>query len=286
MLRATILQSTHRFAEARADLDLLLSIDRHNAQALLTRATVLQVQGNFDEAKKSCAQLYGIATDLIVRTCLASASNVSGGARASYASLKSALKSSTQAAPDVQIWALTLLAEMASRMGNTAAAEMHFKDAFSLTRTDSYLLGAYADFLLNAGRYTAVVALLKDQTRADALLLRYALALDALRAPEALHAVSILRDRFEASLLRGDTVHQREQSRFELQLMKNPTRALQLAQANWMVQKEPADARILLEAAVGAADKSAAQPLLAWLSASGMEDVTLDRLKIALAKLP
>ena len=43
MLRATVLQSTHRFTEALADLDQLLKNDRRNGQAWITRATVLQV---------------------------------------------------------------------------------------------------------------------------------------------------------------------------------------------------------------------------------------------------
>ena len=66
VLRATVLQSTHRFTEALADLDQLLKNDRRNGQAWITRATVLQVQGQFEEAKKSCAQLAGVAEELVI----------------------------------------------------------------------------------------------------------------------------------------------------------------------------------------------------------------------------
>ena len=64
LLRAIILQSTHRFTEALADLDQLLKNDRRNGQAWITRATVLQVQGQFEEAKKSCAQLTAPRTNV------------------------------------------------------------------------------------------------------------------------------------------------------------------------------------------------------------------------------
>lgn len=283
VLRATILQSTHRFTQALADLDLLLKTDPRNGQAWITRATVLQVQGEFEEARKSCGHLAGIAADLIVRVCLANVANLTGKARPSYEALRNVFESSGTADPSTQDWILTLLAEMAVRLGDTAVAEAHFRRALALSGTDNYLLGAFADFLLDQGRNEEVITLLKDRTRADGLLLRYALALNNSQSPAAAKSISELRDRFAAAALRGDTVHQREQSRFELQLMKNPKFALQLAQANWVVQKEPADARIYLEAAAASSDRTAAQPVLAWLKQTGLEDRSLDTLKKSLA---
>ena len=92
----------------------------------------------------------------------------------------------------------------------------------------------------------------------DGLLLRYALALRAQGAAEADQYVEQLRARFEASRRRGDRVHLREEARFALHLEGDPRTALALAADNWMVQKEPADARILLEAALAANDHAAA----------------------------
>ena len=283
ILRATILQSTHRFSQALADLDLVLKTDPRNGQALITRATVLQVQGSFEDARKTCAQLAGLAADLVVRICLANVANLTGNGRTSYLSLRNAFESSGNADAALQDWILTVLAEMAVRLGDSAVAETHFRRALALAPTDNYLLGAFTDFLLDHGRNEEVIALLKDKTRADGLLLRYALALKNSQSPAATKAISELRDRFAAAAMRGDTVHQREQSRFELQLMKNPKLALQLAQANWAVQKEPADARIFLEAAAAIDDRAAAQPVLAWLKQTGLEDASLEQLKKSLA---
>jgi hypothetical protein len=55
--------------------------------------------------------------------------------------------------------------------------------------------------------------------------------------------------RFDASRARGDVVHRREEARYWLSLRDDPSRAHALAKANWDVQKEPWDARILREAA-------------------------------------
>ena len=88
----------------------------------------------------------------------------------------------------------------------------------------------------------------------------------------------MLKQRFDAATMRGDTVHQREQSRFELRLMQNPNKALQIAKLNWQTQKEPADARIFLESAIAAKDKAAMQTIMQWLASTHLEDVTLTKI--------
>lgn len=283
VLRATLLQSTHRFDLALLDLDRVLQQDPDNGQAWITRATILQVQGRYAEAMQSCRQLSRLASHLITLACAANVASLHGQAEDSYAQLRDALRDSGDTDAGIQVWILTLLAEMAQRKGDTAAAEMHFSKAIGLGQPDTYLLGAYADFLLDQQRYGEVVELLNNQTRVDALLLRYALALQAQSPATAAASIEQLQQRFEAARLRGDSIHDREQARFELHLLNNAQAALKTAQANWQVQKEPADVRILLEAALAADNRAAAQPVLAWLKASGMQYAALLPLVAALA---
>jgi hypothetical protein len=73
-------------------------------------------------------------------------------------------------------------------------------------------------------------------------------------------------------------VHLREEARFTLHLLKTPQAALTLARENWQVQKEPADLRILLEAALAAADPVAIAMVTDWLNHCRLEDVQLSRL--------
>ena len=87
-----------------------------------------------------------------------------------------------------------------------------------------------------------------------------------------------LLDRLAASRLRGDRVHLREEARFTLHLLNAPQAALTLAQENWQVQKEPADIRILLEAALAADDAAAVDGVREWLKKSRLEDVELQRI--------
>jgi Tfp pilus assembly protein PilF len=278
VLRATLRQATHQFGPALADLDRVVRHDSDNAQAWLTRATVQLVTGDYAAARASCMRLYSRAPALVVQACLSNTGSVSGHAASSYAALKAALSRYPDAAPGLRLWAITLLAEMAARAGNAAAADDWYRQALALAEPDSYLLGAYADFLLDHERAPEVVKLLKDKTRVDALLLRYALALRQAGGAGAADQADVLRARFEAAMLRGDTVHQREQARFELGLRNDARAAVRLAKLNWAVQKEPADLRILLEAAVASGDREAARIAQAWIARTGIEDRTLEPL--------
>lgn len=280
LLRATILQSTHRFDAALADLDGVLAAKPGNAQAWLTRATVLTVRGDYTKATASCARLSSVADQLVTITCLANVAGMTGRSLKSEQLLDLTLQRSSNAAPELQAWSLTLLAELATRRGETASADQRYRRALAISPHDSYLLAAYADFLLDQQRPAEVLQLLKNQDRIDALLLRRALALQSAGDERELAKASAeLRDRFAAAMQRGDTVHQREQARFALFLQHDAATALQLARNNWEVQKEAADMRILLEAAIRAHDARAAEPVLTWIAASGMEDVALTRLR-------
>jgi tetratricopeptide (TPR) repeat protein len=175
---------------------------------------------------------------------------------------------------------LTLLAELAARLGRSPAAETCFLQALSLSPRDAYTIAAYADFLLDQDRPDDVIALLGNAGSSDNALLRLTLAeaLLSQRPPTFSPHVAELRARFEASRLRGDEVHQREEARFLLHLLHRPQEALVLAQRNWSVQREPADARVLLEAAVAAKEPHAALPVLDFIRTNRLEDVRLEAL--------
>ena len=276
LLRATLLQSTHHFDQSLADLATVLELEPANGQAWITRATILQVQGKYAAALKSCEQLYALAPPLITMTCTNNIQSLNGKAAQSYQELKAAYVQSSESNPSIRVWILTLLAEMATRLGDDMAAEQYFQNAIKIEEPDSYLLGAYSDFLLDKKRPQEVITLLKTKTKIDPLLLRYAEALKAINSAQADVQTSALKQRFAAATMRGDTVHQREQSRFELRLMNNPKRALELAKLNWQIQKEPADARIYLEAAIAMNNKNEASTVIHWLAANQQEDATLN----------
>jgi tetratricopeptide (TPR) repeat protein len=279
LLRASLLQTEHRFAEALADLDAVTSAEPGNAQAWLTRATVETVRADYAAATRSCARLSSQADELVTAACIANVGAMTGRLHASEALLATTWKRGAGMNPAVDAWVLGSLAEMAARRGDAASARARYRQALALAPGDSYLLAAYADFLLEQRRHDAVLALLAPHLRVDGLLLRYALALSgahdtARLAPQ----LAELGARFDAGERRGDGVHLREQARFELALRADAARAVQLAQRNWASQKELPDARVLMEAAVAMRAPAAARPVLDWMQASGVEDPSLARL--------
>ena len=70
-----------------------------------------------------------------------------------------------------------------------------------------------------------------------------------------------------------------------LHLKLDAAAALALAQQNWAEQREPADALILLEAALAAKNAAAAKPVLDWLQQTRLEDVRLRPLATRLEAL-
>ena len=251
VLRATIRQSRHDFPTALADLDSAIARDPRHAGAWLTKATVHTVRAEYAEARRAAAHLLGLTDTLTATTAIAQIVALDGDAAAACRHLEAALSRAendlTGSDPETRVWAHTVLAETAARLGQAERAEHHFRAGLQVVPRDPYLLGAFADFLLDQHRPAEVIALLKEHTRIDGLRLRLA---EAQRAhhpgTEAAH-VAELDARFAAAQARGERVHLREEARFRLRLLDDAQAALPLAEANWQIQKEPADARLLDE---------------------------------------
>ena len=276
LLRATVKQSQHDFSGALADLDRLLAVRAGDGQALLTRATILTVLGRYADAQRDCAKLVRLASGLVTTTCLAGASSLNGDAAGAYRGLVQALARAGDTA-GTRAWALTLAAEIAARRGEAGAADIHFREALALDPRDAYLVAAYADFLLGQARAREAASLLADSAKNDALLLRLALAERSLpdkRGEFADHRRE-LADRFAAARRRGDTVHLREEARFRLDVENDIPAALVLAKANWNVQREPADLRILAAAARASGENDARRTVTDWLASTRLEDVAV-----------
>jgi Tfp pilus assembly protein PilF len=277
VLRAVLRQNRHDFDGALDELAPVLAANPRHAQALLTQAFVLQVQGKYDAARRSCRQLPRGVHPLVIATCVARIESLTGRADTGYGLLERGLAAWTNAPSQLRLWALTNLGEIAQRTGDSGAAERHYREALGLGR-DAYARGAYADLLLDAGRASEVRELLADDTRIDAQLLRLAIAEARLGKSSAKDHVAALTARFAASRLRGSVIHRREEARFTLEILDHPAEALALAQANWQVQREPWDARLVLAAALAADRPGQAQPVVDWVRRTGLEDPQIEQL--------
>ena len=286
VLRAVLRQWDHRFDEALVDLDAAVAADPGHAEAWSWLAAVHMVRADYAAARRACAGLAPLTTPLIGAGCTAYVDSMSGRAADAARALGAALAAARDVSPPERLWALTRLAEIEERRGDLAAAERAYKEALALGLPDTYLEAAHADFLLDRGRAAEVVRALADRGRADVLLLRLALAAKAAGDARAAGWTRELAARFDAARARGDRTHEKEEARFALALQGDAQRALALARSNFAVQKEAADARVLLEAAWAARSRPAAAPALDWLDRNGVESVVLRALAAQLKALP
>lgn len=270
LLKGLLAQYGHDFDGALQSLEQASALDPRAVDPVAWRAAIRMVQARYDEAAKECERLAAIADALHAQGCSAYVRASRGGLAEAYGSLAAAVAAGAPS-PGLALWLQTRLAEMAVRLQRWDAAERHYRTALALGITDQYLLASYADFLLARGRAAEVTKLLAGWERSDVLLLRLALAGGGDWERQ-------LRERFEDALRRGDSLHEQEAARWQLDLQRQPDAALALAQSNYRKQKEPRDAEILLRAAIAAKQPAAAQPVLEWLRATGYEDPVLRKL--------
>ena len=276
LVRGTLRQYRHDFAAALEDYAAALELDSDLAGAHAWRGAIFLVQADYVNAGKECEALQGLQRPVLSGGCAGLSLAYTGHLDKAYKTLYQALGASRDEGH--RLWLHTRLGEVAAWQGQFARAERHYRDALAIGRDDGYLLAAWSDFLLDRGRAAEVVDLLAAWVSSDGLLLRLTEAETLLKLPSSMAHRQALDDRYAAARLRGDTTHRAEEARFHLRLKGDAKLAVALATENYRVQKEPRDARILLEAAVAAQDPGAARAVLDWLQTSGFEDALLRQL--------
>lgn len=278
LLRATIRQALHEFPAALQDLESLLIQQPAHVQALLTRAVVATVIGDFALARRSCAALQGHVSGLVAATCVAPLDAMVGQARMARTRLSQALATADEyrpANPAIVAWAHSTLAEIAVIDGDYATAEIQLHELLAADPEDNYARALMADILLASNRAAAAATLLVGHDAVDNLIVRRAIATHLAGDPAAVELRATLRARIAAAAERHDRLHAREEAMFVLRVENDPARALLIAVENWQVQKELTDARLLVQCARAAGDRGALEIMTQWVQHHGIVDAQL-----------
>lgn len=276
-LRAVILQAFHDFPGAMADLDAILAANPGNAQARLSRAFVRMVTGDTDGAAQDCAALPPRTPVIAAQICKARLEALTGEGQRGRQRLTRVLSVFSGEDVALQRFALAVLADLSAGLGLAEDAAALYGKATADGDVDVPLLAAYADQLLDMGRPAEALALLDGKGEADILLLRRAIAARQLGDARLEQWAAILDERFAAAAAGGVRVHLREEARYRLEVKADAAGALDLALANWQVQKEPADARLLINCARAAGRPEAAAPVKDFMAQTGLADARVSK---------
>ena len=265
-LAATARQYQHDFPGALALLDQALAGRGEDINALLSRATILTVRGDYPAARKDCRQISRLRAD-IGFLCQATTEILTAEGAGYAARLQAILAQPGVLDDGLRGWATGLVAEIALHRGDTKGAVAGFAAVIAadpLALRERLLL---ADLQLLAGQPRAAVDLLAPAPETDGVLIRRVLGARALGdAVLAARLAAVLDQRFRLNLDLGLVAHAREEALYFLKIAGDPVQALARAQVNWALQHEIEDAVLLLAAAKAAGQPEAGQPVRDWMA--------------------
>lgn len=267
---ALIKQHLHDFSGAVKDLDRAIALVPDDVQARLTRASLLQLRGDFDAAREDCRSLLGMNV-LVAYACLAGSARSNTEVTRVYDVLTRLLQQASAAEENIAQWSLQAFAILAERRGEYHIALQSLAQAKALGGADITLSALYCDALLKQDKASEALSLLDSDNLAEPLLLRKILALQALNR-DASASIKQLQDRFDAEKTRDDQRHLREEAIYQLRVMKRSDVALALARRNWQQQKEPIDTQLLLEAAQFSGSKQDIALIRNWIKEQNYYD--------------
>ncbi len=274
LMRALLKQYRHAFDAALSDLGLALKAAPTRADIRTWRVAIHLVHADIEAARVDCEALSLTSQRQELRECRAWIAGHSGDAQGAYAEFRRLAALAPESA-GARRWLFAQLADNALRLGRVADAETHLRDALALPGPDHAALIALADLLLDHGRAREALVLLGAEHQSDAALLRRSLARRKLGDPGWREEAERLQERQRAARARGEALRESDEARLRLELFDQPAAALALAQSNWRIQRESADARILLEAALAAKTPQAARPVLEWLERTRVQEPRL-----------
>jgi predicted Zn-dependent protease len=270
--RAQLLQHKHEFAAAERVLGEILRINGRDRKARLMRAQVRLHLHEPQQALADCTALMPLVDLLTSTTCIAQARAAQGDLQRAQALLLRGLDFQ-RGDPATRSWAAGVAAEFAARLGDANAAERWYRESFELDPQSHFARITYADWLLAAGRFDEALQVASRGTsiadRARSVLAgRDATALDAQRLQLA----------WQEADARGERAHLRDRARFELMLLRDPTKANASARASFQDRNEADDALLLAATAATTRDEESLRAVRAWQQQYSYQDVRLDTL--------
>ncbi|MBC7445434.1 MAG: hypothetical protein H7273_08215 [Polaromonas sp.] len=274
VLQATVQQGRHEFAASRTVLAAALARAPGHAQGWLNLASLERLSARYPEALAACDAVARAGQALYAQACRLETESLQGQHPKAAQGLDALLRQTQDAGQ--RSWLLSLLAESLERAGRDAPAA----DAYARSLTaapDLYTAIAYSDLLLRTGKTRQALQVLAPLPETDAVVLRRAAAWKRLGDARWKNERQMLGERVEELRRRGDdpALHGRELALTALWLDEDGARALQAANSNLLLQREPIDWWVALQSARLAGNGAAQADISQAIAAAGLRDARL-----------
>lgn len=274
-LRGLVKQGFHDFAGGLADISQAIALDEARPEFWSWRFALHLLISDLDAARQDCAaigRLFG-ADELAV--CQAILQYRSGQASVAAARFKQIVTLPGFAGPLAQDWLRLHWGEALRTAGQHDQATDVWQAHLARRPAAHPIRLALAELLNARGRHAEARTVARVPNPSDALLVQSLLASQALKDGDTDRLAAQVAARFDNQALRQEALIERPQMVYLIQYGRDPQAGLALATANWRDQQEPADAVLLLEAALLTNQPKAGAAVLDWMRKTGYTEPTL-----------
>ncbi|MDO9436933.1 tetratricopeptide repeat protein [Hydrogenophaga sp.] len=277
-LRALVKQGFHDFKGGIDDLSAAIAIDPTQAEYWSWRFSLQLLTANMAAARADCdaiAQRFGADEG---QACAATLLYRTGKAAQAIPMFNRLVELPDYQGLSSQDWLRYHQGEAYRVAGQTAQAiavwEKHLQ-----ARPTSHLVRLTLTELLNQqGQYAKAKRMADSTSPTDALLVQALLASRGLKDGDTQRLAEQFESRMNNQALRGESLIERPTMVYLITYGRDNAQGLKLAAENWRTQHEPADAVLLVQAALKANQPKLAEPVLAWMATTGYTDPVLKAL--------
>jgi tetratricopeptide (TPR) repeat protein len=277
-LRALVKQGFHDFKGGIEDLSAAIAIDPTQPEYWSWRFSLNLLTANMPAARADCdaiGQRFGRDEG---QACAATLMYRTGQAQQAIPLLNRLVDLPDYQGPFTQDWLRYHQGEAYRTAGQYEQAiavwEKHVQ-----ARPNSHLVKLTLTELLNQqGQFAKARRYANTDSPTDALLVQALLASRGLKDGDTQRLADLFENRMNNQSLRGESLIERPTMVYLITYGRDNAKGLELAADNWSTQNEPADAVLLVQAALKANQPRRAEPVLAWMKSTGYTDPVLKAL--------
>ncbi len=275
-MRALVRQGFHDFEGGIADLTATIAQEPQRAEAWSWRFSLYLLTSRLDEARTDCTELGQRFGAVEGQACQATLQYRTGQAAAAVPTFERLVQQADLQGPLAQDWLRYHQGMALVAAGRPREAAQVWQQHLQRHPGSHLVRLSLAETLNATGQHAqALQASLATVQPTDALLVQALLAASALRDPRAADLQTQVSQRMDAQAQRNEALIERPQMMYYIRHKADLPRGLQLARDSWAEQQEPADAALLIEAALATNRPEDARAVLTWMQRTGYTDPTL-----------